>query len=109
VAALKTAQLNLEYCKIYSPMDGRTGAVLVKPGNLVKVADLPIVVIKRVAPIEVNFTVPQEYLPAIKKYLAAGPLRVEATVPNSSGPPEVGTLVFVDNAVDTTTGTTSLR
>jgi multidrug efflux system membrane fusion protein len=108
-AALKTAQLNLEYTKIYSPIDGRTGAVMVKPGNLVKVADVPIVVIKRVSPIEVNFTVPQEYLPAIKKYLAAAPLRVEATVPNSSSQPEVGTLVFVDNAVDATTGTISLH
>jgi membrane fusion protein, multidrug efflux system len=108
-AALKTAQLNLEYTKIYSPIDGRTGAVMVKPGNLVKVADVPIVVIKRISPIEVNFTVPQEYLPAIKKYLAAAPLRVEATVPNSSDQPEVGTLVFVDNAVDTTTGTISLH
>jgi multidrug efflux system membrane fusion protein len=108
-AALKTAQLNLEYCKIYSPIDGRTGAVMVKPGNLVKVADVPIVVIKRVSPIEVNFTVPQEYLPAIKKYLAVRPLRVEATVPNSSGPPEVGTLVFLDNIIDATTGTISLH
>jgi membrane fusion protein, multidrug efflux system len=108
-AALKTAQLDLEYCKIYSPMDGRTGSALVKPGNLVKVADVPLVVIKRLSPIEVNFTVPQEYLPAIKKYLAVRPLRVEATVPNSSGRPEVGTLVFVDNAVDATTGTISLH
>jgi multidrug efflux system membrane fusion protein len=108
-AALKTAQLNLEYCRIYSPMDGRTGSVAIKPGNLVKVADVPIVVIKRLSPIEVNFNVPQEYLPDIKKYLAAGPLRVEATVPNGSGRPEVGTLVFVDNGVDTTTGTISLH
>jgi multidrug efflux system membrane fusion protein len=108
-AALKTAQLNLQYCNIYSPMDGRTGAVLVKPGNLVKVADVPIVVIKRLSPIPVDFLVPQEYLPVITKRLAARPLRVEATVPNSSGPPEVGKLVFVDNAVDTTTGTIRLR
>src|SRR5437879_6389897 len=108
-AALKTAQLNLEYCKIYSPMDGRTGSVAIKPGNLVKVADVPIVVIKRLSPIPVDFNVPQEYLPDIKKYMAAGPLRVKATVPNSSGRPEVGTLVFVDNAVDTTTGTIRLR
>src|SRR5579872_3254776 len=108
-AALKTAQLNLEYCKIYSPIDGRTGGIIVKPGNLVKVADEAIVVINRVSPIGVNFTVPQEYLSEIKKYMAAGPLRVEATVPNSSGRPEIGTLVFVDNAVDTTTGTIRLR
>lgn len=108
-AAVKTAQLNLEYCRIYSPIDGRTGAVIVKPGNLVKVADVPIVVIKQVSPIHVDFTVPQEYLPDIKKYLAAGALRVEATAPNSSGSPEVGSLTFVDNTVDTTTGTIHLR
>src|SRR5690348_921484 len=88
-AAVKTAQLNVEYCKIYSPMDGRTGSVMVKPGNLVKVADVPIVVINQVSPIHVDFTVPQEYLPQIKKYMAAGPLRVDATVPNSSDAPEV--------------------
>jgi len=108
-AAVNTAQLNAEYCKIYSPMDGRTGSVMVKPGNLVKVADVPIVVINQVSPIHVDFTVPQEYLPDIKKYMAAGPLRVEAAVPNNSGPPEVGTLSFIDNAVDTTTGTIHLR
>ena len=108
-AALQTAQLNVEYCKIYSPMDGRTGSVMVKPGNLVKVADVPIVVINQVSPIHADFTVPQEYLPQIKKYMAAGPLRVDATVPNSSEAPEVGTLTFIDNAVDTTTGTIHLR
>jgi membrane fusion protein, multidrug efflux system len=108
-AAVKTARLNVEYCKIYSPMDGRTGSVMVKPGNLVKVADVPIVVINQVSPIHVDFTVPQEYLPEIKKYMAAGPLRVEASVPNSSEAPEVGTLTFIDNAVDPTTGTIHLR
>ncbi|PYU21156.1 MAG: efflux RND transporter periplasmic adaptor subunit [Acidobacteria bacterium] len=108
-AGLKTAQLNLEYCKIYSPMDGRTGAVLVKPGNLVKVADVPIVVIKRLSPIPVDFMVPQEYLPNIKRNMAVRPLRVEATVPNSPGRPEVGTLTFVENTVDPTTGTIHLR
>jgi multidrug efflux system membrane fusion protein len=114
-AAVKTAQLNLEYCKIYAPIDGRTGTVMIKPGNLVipaatsSVGDAPLVVINRVSPIGVLFTVPQEYLPDIKKYLATGPLRVQATVPNNPGPPEVGSLVFVDNAVDTTTGTIRLR
>src|SRR5437588_2433642 len=108
-AALKTAQLNLEYCKIYSPIDGRTGSVVIKPGNLVKVADVPIVIIRQVSPIHVDFTEPQEYLPDIKRYMAAGPLRVEATVPDNSGPPEIGSLTFVDNTVDTTTGTIHLR
>ena len=107
-AAIKTAQLNLQYCKIYSPIDGRTGVIMIKPGNLVKVADLPIVVIKQISPIHVVFTVPQEYLGDIKKYMAQAPLRVQATVPNSTGPPEIGTLNFVDNAVDQTTGTIHL-
>src|SRR5579864_7710098 len=78
-AAVKTAQLN--------------------------VADVPIVVINQVSPIHVDFTVTQEYLPEIRKYMAAGRLWVEATVPNNSGPPEIGTLTFIDNLVDTTTGT----
>jgi membrane fusion protein, multidrug efflux system len=104
-AALKTAQLNLEYCRIYSPMEGRTGAVLVKPGNLVNVADVPIVVIKQLSPIPVEFTLPQQYLPDILKFVVAKPLRVEATVPNSPGRLEVGKLHFVNNAVDATTGT----
>ena len=107
-AAVKTAQLNLEYCKIYSPIDGRTGAVMVKPGNLVKVADVPIVVINQVNPIFVNFTEPQQYLSDIKRYMATAPLRVQATGPDSAAP-EIGTLTFVDNAVDMTTGTIHLR
>jgi multidrug efflux system membrane fusion protein len=108
-AAVKTAQLNLDYCTIYSPIDGRTGTLMVKPGNLVKAADVPIVVINQVNPIYVNFAVPQQFWPEIKKYVAQGTLHVTATVPRDSGPPEVGTLTFVDNAVDPTTGTLHLR
>jgi multidrug efflux system membrane fusion protein len=108
-AALKTAQLNLEYCTIYSPLDGQTGAVLVKPGNLAIAAEAPIVVIKRLSPIPVDFNVPQEYLQEVQKGSAVKPLRVEASVPNSAVPPEVGKLVFMENAVDTTTGTIRLR
>jgi multidrug efflux system membrane fusion protein len=108
-AAVKTAQLNLEYCTINSPIDGRTGAIMVKPGNLVKVADVPIVVINEVNPIFVNFTVPQQYLTDIKRYMEAGTLRVDAITPNNTGTAEQGTLTFVDNAVDSTTGTIHLR
>lgn len=108
-ASVQTAELNLEYCKIYSPIDGRTGIVMLKPGNLVKVADVPIVVINQVNPIFVNFTVPQQYLPSIKNYMARGPLSVHATMPNETGTAERGTLTFVDNAVDVTTGTIHLR
>lgn len=108
-AAIKTAELNLEYCTINSPIDGRTGTVMVKPGNLVKVADVPIVVINQVNPIYVNFTVPQQYWPDIKEDVDRRALRVAATIPQDSGSAVTGTLTFVDNSVDTTTGTIHLR
>jgi multidrug efflux system membrane fusion protein len=109
VAAVKTAELNLEYCTIKSPIDGRTGTIMVKPGNLVKVADVPIVVINQVNPIYVNFTVPQKYWPDIKGHVDRGVLPVMATIPQDPGPPIRGTLTFVDNIVDTTTGAIHLR
>ena len=108
-AAIKTAELNLEYCTITSPLDGRTGTVMVKAGNLVKVADVPIVVINQVSPIYVNFTVPQQYWPDIKEHVDRGALHVMATIPQDAGQPVQGTLTFVDNVVDSTTGTIHLR
>jgi multidrug efflux system membrane fusion protein len=82
---------------------------MLKPGNLVKIADVPIVVINQVNPIYVNFTVPQQYWPEVKKYMAQGTMRVKATIPQDSGSAEIGTVAFVDNAVDPTTGTIHLR
>ena len=108
-AAIKTAQLNLEYCTIYSPIDGRTGALMLKPGNLVKVADVPIVVINQVNPIYVNFGVPQQFWPEIKKAMSQGNLRARATIPKDTDTVEEGTVQFVDNAVDSTTGNIHLR
>jgi multidrug efflux system membrane fusion protein len=108
-AAVKTAELNLEYCRINSPIDGRTGTIMVKPGNLVKVADVPIVVINQVNPIYVNFTVPQQYWPDIKEHVDRGALHVMATIPQNPGQLIQGTLTFVDNVVDSTTGTIHLR
>jgi multidrug efflux system membrane fusion protein len=108
-AALNAAKLQWSYCKIFSPIDGRTGTVMLKPGNLVKAADVPIVVINQVNPIYVNFTVVQQYWPEIKKRMAAGSLKVKATVPQDTGQPLDGSVAFVDNAVDPTTGTIHLR
>src|SRR5665213_1936348 len=108
-AAVKTAELNLEYCTIKSPIDGRTGTMMVKPGNLVKVADVPIVVVNQVNPIYVNFTVPQQYWPDIKEHVNRGALHVMATIPQDLREPMQGTLTFVDNMVDATTGTIHLR
>jgi membrane fusion protein, multidrug efflux system len=108
-AAINTAELNLEYCTINSPLDGRTGAVMVKAGNLVKVADVPIVVINQVNPIYVNFTVPQQYWPDIKEHVDHGALHVKAVIPQDAGAPIDGTLTFIDNVVDSTTGSIHLR
>src|SRR5437867_11503935 len=95
--ALGGAKLQLSYCTIYSPIDGRTGAVMVKPGNLLKPVDVPIVVINQTSPIYVNFTVPQQYWPDIKKNMSEGVLHVTAAVPQDSGKPKQGTVIFVDN------------
>ncbi len=108
-AAVQYAQLQLEYCKIYAPIDGRTGALQVYPGNLVKQNDVPIlVVINQITPLYVDFSVPEQYLGAIKRYTAAGRLEVGAT-PYGDAKPETGYLTFVDNAVDNTTGTIKLK
>jgi len=108
-AAIQTAQINVSFCKIYAPISGRTGAVMVKPGNLVKVGDVAMVVVNQINPVYVDFAVPQDSLADVKRYMAQRPLSVEATVPNDPGVVEQGTLTFVDNAVDVTTGTIHLK
>ncbi len=109
-AAVEYAKLQLEYCTIASPIDGQTGSVLVYPGNLVKANDVPIlVVINQISPIYVDFSIPEQNLADVKKYMAEGKLQVQAALPNDPQHSEVGTLNFVDNAVDPTTGTIKLK
>ncbi|HLV94891.1 MAG TPA: efflux RND transporter periplasmic adaptor subunit [Candidatus Acidoferrales bacterium] len=108
-AAVQYAKLQLQYCKIYSPIGGRTGALQVYPGNLVKENDVPIlIVINQVAPLYVDFSVPEQYLSVIKKYMERGHLPVTAT-PYGDPKPSTGYLTFVDNSVDNTTGTIKLK
>jgi len=107
-AAVENAKIQLSYCAIRSPMEGRAGAVLVDQGNLVKANDVPMVVINQVQPIYVDFSVPQQYLSEIKT-LMSGRLRVEALVPHEPDRPEWGVVTFVNNTVDTTTGTILLK
>ena len=107
-AAIQTAKIQLSYCSIYAPISGVTGAQLVSPGATVKANDAPIlVVINQVSPIYVTFSVPQQYLGSIKNFMARSRLPVKATPPGD-GPPESGYLTFINNAVDTTTGTIQL-
>jgi multidrug efflux system membrane fusion protein len=109
-AAVDNARLNLEFCTIRSPIDGYTGKIQIQIGNLVKANDAnPLLVLNQVRPIYVNFAVPEQNLSAIRNYMAKGTLSVEAQPPNSNLPAVSGSLIFVDNAVDMTTGTIRLR
>lgn len=108
-AAVENARLQLEYCSIKSPIDGRTGNLKVDGGNIVKANDIPIVVITQITPIYVSFSVPEKEFPEIKKYMAQGQLKVEARIPDSGIKPVTGEVAFVDNAVNTETGTILLK
>ena len=107
-AAVDQARLNLQYATIRAPIAGRTGSLRVREGNLVRSTDaLPLVTINQIQPILARFAVPAANLPAIQKYRAQ---RIAAIAePIGGGPPSEGTLAFVDNAVDTSTGTILLK
>jgi multidrug efflux system membrane fusion protein len=108
-AALENARLNLEYCTIASPIDGFVGRALLQVGNMVKANDVnALVVINQIRPIYVSFAVPEQTLPTIRSYFAAGPLAVDAVFAGANPPPQ-GRLIFIDNAVDPSTGTIKLR
>jgi multidrug efflux system membrane fusion protein len=109
-AAVENAKVQLIYCSIYSPINGRTGPILLHQGNMIKANDTPsLVIINQVEPIYVTFTIPQPYLPEVKQYAAAGALPVEAVIPNDKRGPAIGKLSFIDNQVDSTTGTIKLK
>jgi multidrug efflux system membrane fusion protein len=108
-AAVETARIQLGYCSIRAPISGRTGSLLVQQGNIIKANDLPIVLINQITPIYVTFALPEQNLPEIKKHMSAGALKTEVVIPGDEKPPEQGILTFVDNAVDTATGTIKLK
>jgi len=108
-AAVENAKIQLGYCSVYSPIDGRTGTLLVHPGNVVKANDAALVVVNQIRPLYVDFSVPEQYLAEIKRFMAAGRLKVQATVPSDAQHPVDGFVSFVNNAVDTATGTILLK
>lgn len=107
-AAVDQARLNLQYATIRAPITGRTGSLLVREGNLVRgTTSEPLVKINRLRPILVRFAVPADNLPLIQAHL--GKDLVVRAEPSGGGDPSEGRLSFVDNAVDTTTGTILLK
>jgi len=110
-AAVDTQKLNLTYCRITSPVDGRVGLRLVDPGNYVQASSSSgLVVVTTLQPITVIFTLPEDSVPAVLKRVHAG-ASLPVTVLDRSNTTQlaVGTLDTVDNEVDTTTGTVKLR
>jgi multidrug efflux system membrane fusion protein len=107
-AAIANAGLNLEFTGIRAPFDGRTGSLQFHEGNVVKAPDDTLLTINQIHPIYVAFAVPEQYLPEIKREMREKTLKVMATFQNMDAPPQ-GELTFIDNAVDTTTGTIQLK
>lgn len=108
-ATIDNAKAILDYTTIIAPMDGRTGMRLSDAGNLVRASDAGIVVITEVQPISVLFTLPQQQLQQVNAAFAKGPLKAEATDNASRTVIDTGTLVVVDNQVDSQTGTVKLK
>jgi multidrug efflux system membrane fusion protein len=107
-ANLDNARLNLEYTTIRAPISGRTGSLLIKEGNVVRAQGSgPLVTVNQTRPILVRFAVPAPHLPMIRRYQDSS-LAVQVRT-NEDTTALMGTLVFVDNAVDTTTGTIMLK
>lgn len=111
-AAVQTAKLNLEYCFIRSPIDGRAGQRLVDTGNIVAANAGSLLTIQRLDPVYADFTVPENDLTAVQSNMARGSLKVEVRLPDEPGDlggPRSGTLTFLDNSVQDGTGTVKLR
>src|SRR5262245_43536012 len=110
-AGLESARVQLGYTTIKAPIDGRTGSIMLNEGNVVRAGgntDSTLLVINQVRPIYVSFTVPQQQLPTVKRYMAEGPLEVSA-LPAGDQRPVKGVVTFIDNAVDAATGTIKLK
>ena len=104
--AVQNARLNLSYCYIKAPLSGRTGSLIAHQGNMIKDnADTAMVVINQIQPIYVSFAIPEQNLAAVRKFMAAEKIKVEAIIAGQEKNPEMGVLSFIDNTVDKTTGT----
>ncbi len=108
-AAIEIAKLNLEYCEIRSPIDGRAGQRLVDVGNIVKANEANLLLIQRLDPIYADFTITESELANVRRHMAAGTLTVEVRLPDEPEGKHEGDLTFLDNAVKEGSGTVNLR
>jgi len=109
-AAIDNAKLNLVYCHITSPINGRVGLRLVDPGNIIHATDTnPLLVITQLQPIAVLFTLPEDSLPTVSQHMGKGTLTVEAYSRDDQTKLATGTLLTIDNQIDQSTGTGRLK
>jgi multidrug efflux system membrane fusion protein len=109
-AAYRQAEINLSYTDIRAPISGRTGSLSVKSGNIVSTTDAsPLVVVNQMQPIQAQFNLAQQFLPQVRSYDAKHALKVFITHEDGSGQLDEGKLVFIDNAVNTSTGTVMFK
>ena len=108
-ATAETARLLLEYCTIRAPFDGRTGARLVDPGNVVKANETELTTLHQLQPVRIVFSVPQQWLGVLLENQQKAPLKVRAIIPPETVASEAGELSFVDNEVDRVTGAVRLK
>ena len=109
-AAIETAQINLDYCYIHSPIDGRAGARLVDVGNVVQANTTSLLSIQRLDPIYATFTITERDLPEVQKQMSLGMLKAMVRLPNDpDAAARAGKVEFLDNAVQNSTGTVNLR
>lgn len=108
-AALDLTRLQVSYATIRAPFDGVVGARLVFPGSSVKTNDTALVVVNRVRPLYVTFSVPEKHLPRLRAALASGQAQATVTIPGNKEQPFEGVIRFIDNTVDATTGTIQVK
>ena len=108
-AAVDKREWRSSYTIIRSPLDGRTGNLNLKPGNLVTANSTELMTIAQIQPAYVTFSVPAAHLAAIKAHMAGEPLSVSATAQEQGAQPATGRLAFVDNTVDASTDTIKLK
>jgi len=109
-ASLTTAKLNLEYCYIHSPIEGRAGARLVDVGNVAQANSTPLLSIQRIDPIYASFTVTERDLPQVQRGLAKGTLKAAVRLPSDpENAARGGRVEFLDNSVQSGSGTVALR
>lgn len=108
-ALVESSRVQMAYCSIHSPISGRVGKLLVDAGNIVQANATEIVVVNQVEPVRVAFSLPEKLLSEVRKYAAGRKLEVRAAFPGAGATFERGELAFVDNAIDKTTGTITLK